>query len=119
MEAREVIPKRFRLGDVPWTVKILSKDKYDAFFENAPHSSADDDDGSCSIVHSTILLVHKPEYISKRYATHVFYHELVHAILFMMGEEDHDERFVDGFAWYLEQYLNTKSGEQSPVKENV
>jgi len=33
-----------------------------------------------------------------------FTHELVHAILFTMGERDHDERFVEGFAQLLYQY---------------
>ena len=33
-----------------------------------------------------------------------FAHELVHAILFTMGERDHDERFVEGFAQLLYQY---------------
>jgi Zn-dependent peptidase ImmA (M78 family) len=31
-------------------------------------------------------------------------HEIVHAILFTMGERDHDERFVEGFAQLLYQY---------------
>lgn len=33
-----------------------------------------------------------------------FYHELVHAILFTMGERNHDERFVEGFGQLLYQY---------------
>jgi Zn-dependent peptidase ImmA (M78 family) len=37
-----------------------------------------------------------------------FYHELVHAILFTMGERDHDERFVEGFAQLLYQYEQQK-----------
>ena len=31
-------------------------------------------------------------------------HEIVHAIMFTMGERDHDERFVEGFAQLLYQY---------------
>jgi hypothetical protein len=31
-------------------------------------------------------------------------HEVVHAILFTMGEREHDERFVEGFAQLLYQY---------------
>ena len=31
-------------------------------------------------------------------------HEIVHAIMFTMGERDHDERFVEGFAQLLHQY---------------
>jgi Zn-dependent peptidase ImmA (M78 family) len=37
-----------------------------------------------------------------------FYHELVHAIMFTMGERDHDERFVEGFAQLLHQYEQQK-----------
>ena len=35
-------------------------------------------------------------------------HEVVHAILFTMGERDHDERFVEGFAQLLYQYEQQK-----------
>ena len=35
-------------------------------------------------------------------------HEVVHAILFTMGERDHDERFVEGFAQLLYQYESQK-----------
>tara|TARA_R110000822_G_scaffold69023_6_gene167874 strand:+ start:2773 stop:3024 length:252 start_codon:yes stop_codon:yes gene_type:complete len=37
-----------------------------------------------------------------------FYHELVHAIMFTMGEQVHDERFVEGFAQLLYQYDQQK-----------
>lgn len=33
-------------------------------------------------------------------------HEVVHAILFTMGETDHDEKFVEAFAQLLYQYEN-------------
>jgi hypothetical protein len=36
-----------------------------------------------------------------------FCHELVHAIKYMMGEDDHDEKVVDIFATFLHQYLKT------------
>ena len=35
-------------------------------------------------------------------------HEVVHAILFTMGEREHDERFVEGFAQLLYQYEQQK-----------
>lgn len=37
-----------------------------------------------------------------------FYHELVHAILFTMGETNHDERFVEAFGQLLYQYEQQK-----------
>jgi len=36
-----------------------------------------------------------------------FYHELVHAILYTMGRNDHDEVFVDSFGNLLHQFMNT------------
>jgi hypothetical protein len=36
-----------------------------------------------------------------------FYHELVHAILFTMGRNNHDEDFVDTFGNFLHQFANT------------
>ena len=42
---------------------------------------------------------------------HTFYHELVHAILFNMGEMKlySNERFVDAFGGMLQQYMSTKN----------
>lgn len=36
-----------------------------------------------------------------------FYHELVHAILFTMGKNSHDEDFVDTFGNFLHQFSAT------------
>lgn len=36
-----------------------------------------------------------------------FYHELVHAILFTMGRNNHDEDFVDTFGNFLHQFQET------------
>ena len=36
-----------------------------------------------------------------------FYHELVHAILFTMGRNNHDEDFVDTFGNFLHQFSET------------
>lgn len=37
-----------------------------------------------------------------------FYHELVHAILFTMGETNHDEKYVDTFGAFLHQFNESK-----------
>jgi Zn-dependent peptidase ImmA (M78 family) len=37
-----------------------------------------------------------------------FYHELVHAILFTMGQINHNEEFVDTFGGFMHQYDTTK-----------
>lgn len=41
-----------------------------------------------------------------------FCHELVHYILYMMGEDEvnNSEKFVDGFAHYLHQFMNSQKG---------
>ena len=49
------------------------------------------------------------ERIPLRRKTQTFWHEVVHAILFDMGQHtlNHDERFVDGFAKRLTQVVYT------------
>lgn len=37
-----------------------------------------------------------------------FYHELVHAVLFTMGQTNHNEEFVDTFGGFLHQFVSTK-----------
>lgn len=38
-----------------------------------------------------------------------FFHELVHAILFTMGQTNHNEEFVDTFGGFLHQFSATKA----------
>lgn len=47
--------------------------------------------------------------LAKQIKEQTFCHELVHTILFSMGKPstEHDEVFVDGFATFLHQYLNS------------
>lgn len=42
-----------------------------------------------------------------------FCHELVHYILYMMGEDEANssEKFVDNFAHYLHQFMNSQKGD--------
>lgn len=49
-----------------------------------------------------------------------FNHELVHSILYSMGEADlcHNERFVDGFAHLLTQFELTKKGNLLQIWQN-
>lgn len=37
-----------------------------------------------------------------------FYHELVHAVLFTMGQTNHNEEFVDTFGGFIHQFMTTK-----------
>lgn len=46
--------------------------------------------------------------LSKQAQQATLYHELVHAILFTMGQINHNEEFVDTFGGFLHQYDKTK-----------
>ena len=46
--------------------------------------------------------------LSKQGKEITLWHEVIHAILFTMGERDHDERFVEGMAQLLYQYEQQK-----------
>lgn len=81
------IPKQFQLGGVTWRVEKL------------PLADAL---GLCLYDKAIIRLEESlpPDVMGQTFA-----HELNHAIMFSMGMRDHDERFVDGFATMLHQYL--------------
>lgn len=51
--------------------------------------------------------IHLKQNIPKELKEQTFCHELTHAIKFMMGESEHDEKYVDVFATFLHQVLNT------------
>ena len=87
-----VVPKSFQLAGVKWKVQ-----------EN-PHLI---NMGECHSQRGLIYLKPDPNY-SPPVLEQAFCHELVHAILFTMGDSGpHDEKFVDGFAALLHQYLLT------------
>ena len=81
-----MLPKRFKLAGADWKVV-----KTDHIF----------DLGRTDSDTQTIYISTKQTPQAQELT---FSHELVHAILFTMGERDHDERFVEGFAQLLYQY---------------
>ncbi len=83
------IPKTFQLAGSTWKV-VQIKD-----FTHL---------GQCL---RDVRTIHLRENTPKELKDQTFCHELVHAIKFMMGEEDHNEIAVDAFATYLHQALNT------------
>ena len=86
------IPTSFHLAGVTWTV------------ERNPHLI---NMGECHSQRGIIYLKPDPNY-SQPVKEQSYCHELVHAILFTMGDNGpHDEKFVDGFAALLHQYMNT------------
>ena len=86
------IPKSFTLGAITW--EVIQKDNLLGAY-GATYSGK-------GVVE---LLKELPPQIKEQ----TFCHEVVHAILFAMGkpQPEHDEVFVDGFATFLHQYLNT------------
>lgn len=86
------IPKQYELGAITW--KVVQSDHLLGAY-GATYSGK-------GIVE---VLFDLPKQIKEQ----TFCHELVHSILFAMGkpQTEHDETFVDGFATFLHQYLNT------------
>lgn len=95
------IPKSFQLGGKTYTVKIDNDINYDV---------------SCHGVHEPYLQkisladTIRNKKISQEHVEETFYHELVHAILTMISNEDlnKDEDFVNRFSAMLYQYMKTK-----------
>lgn len=67
--------------------------------------------GTMDIAHGRVNIVNKyeNEECSMDYKEATFFHELTHAILFTMGENElsENERFIEGFANLLHQYVKT------------
>lgn len=81
--------KRFELGGCVWKVKEV--DILDAY-------------GLCDPSTHTLYIKSGQ---TEQSAMWTFFHELVHAILFSIGEDTHDEKFVDAFALMLMQFNKT------------
>ena len=60
--------------------------------------------GQCS---RDVRTIHLKKNIPQEIKEQTFCHELVHAIKFMLGEDDHNEQAVDVFATFLHQYMVT------------
>lgn len=86
------IPVSFQLGGTVWTVE-----------QTTPLM------GAMGASFSQEAKVQLLSSLSKQTKEQTFCHELVHCILFSMGKpsNEHDEVFVDGFAVFLHQYLNS------------
>lgn len=82
--------KKFKLAGATWTVK------YSADIHDLGRTDPD----NCMIFINTKQ--------SEQGQLLSLAHEVVHAILFTMGEREHDERFVEGFAQLLYQYEQQK-----------
>lgn len=92
------IPKAFTLMGNPFNVSY------------APRvDSTEELYGICKVSEGCIVLQDIGADLSPNYQAHVFCHELVHAMLDMVGEEElsNDESFVDTLGGLIHQFLET------------
>ena len=90
-DQKSLIPDTFMLAGTVWTVAY----------------SADIGElGRCERDKATILL--KTD-VPEQVMVSTFCHELIHAMKFMRGETDHDEKDVDAQGHLLHQFLVTRS----------
>ncbi len=80
------IPKEFTLGAIKWSVAEVDL------------LAVSGNLGVCASQKPRIYIEQSLETSVKN---QTFCHELVHSIMFSMGQTDHDEKFVDGFATFL------------------
>ena len=101
MPTRVVIPKSFELGANKWMVKFILDLMHDG-----------DACNGLTLPEDLLIQLDKREWVDNDQLTHVFMHELVHAILGTMGRDDlyEDEAFVDLFAHLLCQAFKTSKG---------
>lgn len=84
-----IIPKRFKIGGVTWTVKEVEVIPGGCF-------------GQTELWNAEISITKSLKQDTKE---QTYIHELLHALMFSMGKRNHDEEFVDGLATLLHQYL--------------
>jgi len=97
------IPKSFKLGATTISVE---------FIDNVTGEDSHTD-GMAFYQRSKIEIKKDPSF-SRDYVEFIFFHELVHQILFTMSEDKlrDDERFVNRLATSLHQALKTMEGAQ-------
>ena len=83
------IPKTFQLGGADWQVIQI------------PNFALL---GQCLRDDRTIFL---RKNMPTEHKEQTFCHELIHAIKYMQGEDDHNEQQVDLFATFLHQFMKT------------
>ena len=88
--AKPALPTSFTLAGFEWTVVVRADlSEY----------------GRCD---PTTQVIYIREGMNKQLTEQTFFHELVHAIMFSMGQTNHDEVFTDAFGTFLHQYDKTK-----------
>jgi predicted SprT family Zn-dependent metalloprotease len=85
------IPSTFQLAGITWQVEEVDKLI-----------------GAYGVTHLTDNVIQVLNTLKPPQRKQTFCHELVHVIMFSMGKNmPHDEEFVDAFAHFLHQYLET------------
>ena len=88
---KPTLPTAFQLAGFEWTVRFVSDlSEY----------------GRCDPATQIIFV---REGMNEQLTQQTFFHELVHAIMFSMGQTNHDEVFTDAFGTFLHQYDKTKT----------
>lgn len=85
------IPREFKLGGITWKVE--------------EHPFLPGALGATYGQETTVALL---KTLPRQVKEQTYCHELVHCILYSMGvpTAEHDEKFIDGFAVFLHQYLD-------------
>lgn len=83
------IPTQFQLAGSTWTVTQIHD--YNLL-------------GSCNRDTRQIIL---KKNVLHEVKEQCFFHELVHAVHYMLGKDEHDEKEVDVFATFLHHFLQT------------
>ena len=104
-----MIPRRFVLANRGYKVFIAGGEKF-----NAARDRLGGEGPSLGMTcsdHAEIWL-HSELHKTRAHLEHTFFHELMHALLYARGIQDHDEEIVDGMAALLHQFMLTRRGEQ-------
>lgn len=85
------VPSKFQLAGFTWTVELV------------PQSLQED----LGLTHRDLLKITIRDNLLVPVAQSTFWHELLHAIEYMRGRQDHDEVMIDSFALFLHQFWIT------------
>jgi hypothetical protein len=83
------IPKTFNLAGIEWTVEEVGGLE------------------ELGLTHRDQQLIQLQAEATKQTKEVAFFHEVVHAIKFTMGEDDHDEIHTDAFGHFLHQVFTS------------
>jgi hypothetical protein len=102
------IPKKFKLFD--HTIEVIYNNTIKGDSGDELFGNTDSNFNKIRLAKKLKNEKGKSINIPRSQIEHTFCHELVHTILCLMGEDklNKNEKFVDNFAGFLHQYMNTK-----------